>query len=112
MSCGEPLEREGIPKRGGVAVGFHEQAEIGRDEGRGGDASRCHELQDNGSNGWNGRAVVSRQKETKLRRGELLVFSSPRPSISHNTTTTNNNWLQHPSNIGTKGCVAGPAMVI
>ena len=83
MSCGKLLEREGIAKRGGAAVSFHDLAEIGRDDGRGGDASRDHELQDNGSNSWNGRIIVSRQKETKLRRGELLVLSLPRPSILH-----------------------------
>ncbi len=41
-------------KRGGAAVSFHELAEICRDEGRGGDASSCHELQDNGNGNGNG----------------------------------------------------------
>ena len=63
-------------------MSFHELTEIGRDEERGGNASSYHELQDDGSNSWIGRADVS-QKETELWRGELLLSSLLRPSISH-----------------------------
>jgi len=31
---------------------------------------------------------------------------------SNNNINNNNNWLQHPYNIGTKGFASGPAMVL
>ena len=44
-------KRDGIRERGGVVVRCHERAEIGRDEGRGGDALNYNEVTDNGRNG-------------------------------------------------------------
>ncbi len=57
-------------------MSFYELVEIGKDEGKGGDTSSCHELQENGSR-WESSCEPPKRDEI-MERGAAHIVHAPR----------------------------------